>query len=377
MLNTILKSIGSGCPRVLPNWDKAVMTISLRTEIMKTRFLGTGFFYSQGMNMLKHILSIVVTQDMLNMPSDFNRYVERVDPLVPSFRVMYDPVYNARPQKNLFTTDPNTPEFIMNVSMDRPLSSLPMDRPWNDWKDLFPVRIIYHDSRELVSELYRFTTGFKYDKPKFIIYSIDAYMLCMMYAKYLSYSKSIGMVGSIEEFLQDHVVVKWFEDLRRIWLTNILKDIVADNFEPNRFYSDEFVAPKAMLKTIAADTYRMMDDARHKNVSIGDFCRTKWFGEYSLKYWLDELNMNIKVPSLRQYKWLEFLCTLPYAELIIDTILAIGRQDTNLLIRNLLFDLHQYKNQNICSNILNPYYKTECQKKLDDIINRVTDIRHL
>ena len=118
---------------------------------------------------------------------------------------------------------------------------------------------------------------------------------------------------------------------------------------------------------------RLLEDAKHKNVSIGDFCRTNWFGDFSLKYWLDELNMNIRVPSLRQYKWVEFISTLPYASLILDTMLTIGRQDTNLLLRSLLFDLHQYKNQNICSNILNLKYRQICQCELDRLINSVTN----
>lgn len=373
MLNTILKSVGSGCPRVLPNWEKAVMTITLRTEIMKTRFLGTGFVYTNGMNMLKQILMTVVDYDMLELSSDFQRYVEKVDPIVPSFRVMYDPVHNARMSKNLFTYDQNIPEIIMNVSMEKPLSDLPMDKPWDYWKDLCPIRIIYHDSRELVSNIYRFAVDFQHDKPHCVIYSIDLNMLIMMYAKYLDYSKSVGLLGTVEDFLQSHVIIKWFDDLRRIWLTNILKDIVSDNFEYEKFKADQFVAPNTMLKTLASDMYRFMDDARHKAISIGDFCKTKWFGDYSLQYWLDELDLNIRVPSLRQYKWVEFIGTFPYASLVMDTILTIGRQDTNLLIRNLLFDLHQYRNQNICSSIMNPDYRKMCQTELDRLIKRVTD----
>lgn len=375
MLKTILKSIGPGCPKVLPNWDKAVTTIALRTEIMKTRFLNTGFMYTNGMNMLKHILSIVVDNDMMNMSSDFTRYVEKVDPVIPSFRVMYDPVYNGRMMKNLFTTDPNIPEFIANVSMERPLSSLPMDKPWEYWKDLCPIHVLYHDSKELISNIYRFSIDFQHDTPHMIIYSIDLSMLCMMYAKYIDYSKTVGVISSIEDFLQNYVVVKWFEDLRRIWLTNILKDCVADKFVPGAYTSDEFVAPKAMLLTIKSDMERFIGDARKKAVSIGDFCRTKWFGEYSLMYWLDELNLNIKTPSLRQYKWIDFISTLPYADLALNTMLMIGRQDTNLLIRNLVFELHQYKNQNICSNILNPDYRTYCSHELDRILNLVTNTK--
>lgn len=373
MLNTILKSVNAGCPKVLPNWDKTVMTISLRTEIMKTRFLSTGFLYNNGMNMLKHILSTIVNQDMMNMSSDFSRYVERVDPMIPSFRGLYDPVYNARQSKNLFTMSPNIPELIMNVSMDKPLSSLPMDKPWEYWKDLCPIHVIYHNSRELVSNIYRFAIDFQHLAPTCIIYSIDLSMLSMMYAKYLDYSKSVGIVGTIEDFLQAHVVIKWFDDLRRIWLTNILKDVVANDFEPERYATDGFVAPKAMLITLASDMRRFMDDAKRKAMSIGDFCKTKWFGDYSLKYWLDELDMNIRVPSLRQYTWLEFVATLPYAKLVLDTILAIGRQDTNLLTRSLLFDLHQYKNQNICSNILNSDYRKVCESELDAMITKITN----
>ena len=376
MLDTILKCIGPGTPKILPNWDKAVVTISLRTEIMKTRFLGTGFVYNNGMNMLKHILSVAVNQDMLDMRSDYERYVARVDPIVDSFRGMYDPVYNARQMKNLFTLDPTIPEFIMNVSMEKPLTSLPMDKPWEYWKELTPVHVIYHDSKELVSEIYRFAVQFKYQRPSCVIYSIDLPMLIMMYAKYLDYTRSVGIESSVEEFLQDHIVVKWFDDLRRIWLTHILQDVASSQFDYKTYRTDEFVVQRSILKTIAEDLYRFLEDAKRKAIGIGDFCRTKWFGETSLYYWLEEMKLNIQLPSLRQYKWLEFITTLPYASLLLNMMYTINRQDVNYLQRNLVYELHMYQNQNICSNILNSDYREVCKKTLNDVIECV-EHRHL
>ena len=376
MLKSTLKAIGSGSPRVLPNWDKYVMMIKLRSQIMYTRYLQTGFLYNPSTSLLIHILSSAVTPMVLNCKSDYRRYVEFIDPITPVYRGMFDPAYKTLQNKNVFTVN-NVAEIILNVSMDKPLTSLPMDKPWEEWKDLAPVHVIYHDARELITDLYKFRLEFKHHEPSCVFYSIDLVMLIFKYIKFIEYGKQTGFEATPEMFLQHHVFNHWFEDLQRIWLFQILQDVVKDGFDYTNFKSNELVAPNIALKTISSDMYHLLDACRKKSIGIGDICATKWFGEYSLKYWLDELNTNLQLPQLRQYKWMEFTSTLPYASFVLDTMCTIGRKDLVLLIRNLMFDLHQYKNQNICSNIYNSYYRSMVTTELERIENRVTDMGSL
>ena len=379
MLNTILKSIISGSPRVLVNWDKAVVTIKLRTEIIKTRYLGTGFIFNPGTNMLINILQNIIYNNpgLRSCKSDYKRYVEVIDPQIAIYRNYFDPVYLAQQTKGIFCWDKNIPEYILNVSMDKPLSTLPMDKPWEYWKDLVPIHVIYHDSRELCTNLLKLQLKFEKDPPHAIFYSIDLTMLIFMYLKYMEYMESFSKEPSVHDFLQQYVLVNWFDDLRRIWLFNILKDAAHNDFKYEKFKADELVAPNTMLKTLKADLSRLFDDARKKAVSLGDICATRWFGDTSLTWWLNELNTNLQVPPLRQYKWLSFASTLPYAEFMLDILLLIKRNDINPVVRNLLFDLHQYHNQNICSNIQNPEYRAEVSKQLKRMITRIEDIRYL
>ena len=376
MLKSTLKAIGSGNPRVLPNWDKYVMMIKLRTQIMYTRYLQTGFLYNPSTSLLIHILSSAVTPMVLNCKSDYRRYVEFIDPIVPVYRGMFDPAYKTLPNKNVFTVN-NVPEIILNVSMDKPLTSLPMDKPWDAWKELFPVHVIYHDSKELITDLYKFRLEFKHYQPNCVFYSIDLVMLIFKFIKFIEYGEQTGFTPTPEMFLQQHVFNSWFEDLQRIWLFQILQDVVKDEFDYTKFKANELVAPNAALKTISSDMYHLIDSCRKKSISIGDICATKWFGDYSLSSWLNELNTNLQLPQLRQYKWMEFTSTLPYASFVLDTMCLINRKDLVLLVRNLMFDLHQYINQNICSNIYFPGYKTKVEEELARVTSRVSDMGSL
>lgn len=377
MLDTVLKVIPSGNPRAITNWDRYVMTIKLRTEIMKTRFLGAGFVYNNGTSMLSQILRTVITPTVLACKSDYKRYVEYLDPSVTTFRAMFDPVYTTRQVKNIFTENPKICEYILNVSMEKPLTDLPMDKPFKDWEDLFPVRVIYHDARELVTDLFRYQLNFKGTPPTHIIYSVDLVLLMFKYIKYVEYMESIGKAATVEDYLQRYVYINWFDDLRRIWLFNIIQDVVGNQYDTTKYIADELVSPKSAIDNVIPDIYRLINDARHKAMSISDFCATKWFGDISLRNWLHEMQYNLQLPNLRQYKYLEFLSSFSYAMFLIKLIVNIGRQDVNMLSRDLLFELHQYQNQNITMNIFVPELRRYIQQQLNETVEYAKHIRSL
>jgi hypothetical protein len=377
MLNTVLKSIPSGNPRAITNWDRYVMTIKLRTEIMRTRFLGAGFVYNNGTSMLAQMIRTVVTPTVLACKSDFKRYVEYLDPSVTTLRAMFDPVYNTRLVKNVFTEDPKTCEYILNVSMEKPLTDLPLDKPLKLWEDLAPVRVIYHDARELVTDLFRYQINFKGPQPSHIIYSVDIVLLLFKYTKYVEHMQSLGQEPTVEDYLQRYVYQHLFDDLRRIWLFNILQDVVSKKFGTVKYTPNEMCAPSQLLNDVVHDIYRLIDDAHHKAISIADFCATRWFGDMSLYGWLKELQLNLQLPKLRQYKYLEFLSTFPYAKFLIDTIIMIGRQDVSMLSKNLIYELHQYQNQNITMNVFNPELRVKIQELLSTTIKYAEHTRYL
>lgn len=377
MLDTVMKSLPSGNPRAITNWDRYVMTLKLRTEIMRTRFLGAGFVYNNGTSMLAQILRIVVTPTVLACKSDYKRYVEFLDPAVTTVRAMFDPVYTTRQVKNVFTENPKICEYILNVSMEKPLTNLPLDKPFKDWEDLSPVRVIYHDARELVTDLFRFQIDFKGTPPSHVIYSVDVVMLMFKYIKYVEFMQSLGKEPTVEDYLQRYVYNTWFDDLRRIWLFNILQDVVTKQYGKIKYPNNEICAPTQMLNDVVSDIYRLVDDAHHKAISAADFCSTKWFGDLSLYGWMKELQLDLQLPQLRQYKYLEFMSTFPYAKFIIDLIVMIGRQDVSMLSKNLLFELHQYQNQNITMNIFVPELRVKIKTMLEEAVKCAEHIRSL
>jgi hypothetical protein len=186
-----------------------------------------------------------------------------------------------------------------------------------------------------------------------------------------------GKTPTAEDYIQRFVCIHWFDDLRRIWLFNILQDVILGDFNINNFVADELVAPKTLLESVISDIYRLAADMRKKAIGIGDFCATKWFGDTSLMYWLNELQFNLQLPSLRQYTWLEFLCTFPYAMFIINLMVNIKRQDISMLGKNLLFELQQMQNQNITINIFVPAVRMKVQTLLNNTLEYAKHIRSL
>jgi hypothetical protein len=189
--------------------------------------------------------------------------------------------------------------------------------------------------------------------------------------------QSLGQEPTVEDYLQRYVYQHLFDDLRRIWLFNILQDVVSKKFGTVKYTPNEMCAPSQLLNDVVHDIYRLIDDAHHKAISIADFCATRWFGDMSLYGWLKELQLNLQLPKLRQYKYLEFLSTFPYAKFLIDTIIMIGRQDVSMLSKNLIYELHQYQNQNITMNVFNPELRAKIQELLSTTIKYAEHTRYL
>lgn len=345
MLNIILK-YASGQPQTISEWMRYVNTVELRTSIYKTRFLMGPFTYSPFVNLCKQILHDVAVLDLLKNRSDFVRY-QQIYYLLGTYRGMFDPVYNTKSSGGIFTKGP-TVDYILNVSQASPMQSLPLDRPWTYWKELQPVRIIYHDSLELVTDLSSFSIEFKKYPASWMVCSIDLILLIFKYLKFVEYGENTGDDTNIETYLQRYVVPSWYDDLRNIWLFNILNAMMFDRFNRDDVYTDGAIAPLSGLLGVTPDINRIQAEAQKKTLLFGEVLSTEWFGlNKSILSWIQEINKTLTVPILRQYSYLKFLEEFPYVAFTIRLNNLIRSRESAKVNRELYQALKRYNDNNI------------------------------
>ena len=374
MLESILQHIESGVGRQILNWHRLVNFINLKSEIWRTRFLRSGFVYNNGMNLLIHLLNDGMTPEVIDAKSDVDAYL-KCEAFARTCRNQYDPVYAQRHLLGYFVENRNVPEYILNCTCKSPMKRLPLDLAWgSDWEQLKPFRILWHDSKELNLDLWRMKIPFAQKQPTRMFYSLDLPMLLMMYRKYSQYYREQNQPYRPEEFLQNYVAYSWFDDLIRIWLTHMLTDMINLNFDAKDYKCPELLYSISTITTVYPEVRQIAVMANRRAISVGDIFATKWFGQQSLKGYLDELNQAITVPPFNQYTALEFIFMLPYYQFIINVMKSIDRMDIQYLARQLLYDLRMWQNRNIASALYDPMLKQSINQELAKMIKTMKSI---
>ena len=374
MLDLILSYLHTETPRVITNWKRYVSIVKLRSEIYRSRYLQSGFLHSQGSDMLITILKDASVEQARKMPSDISRYTlfERT---AVQYRTLFDSVYTPRLKTGYFVEDASIPEVIMNVARESPLMSLPMDRPADAWASIRPMHIVHHDAKEHNINLIKMKIPFSYRTPSRMVYSLDVPILLLRYVKYLEDMDLYGVEGSPEDYLQTCVFSGWFDDLTRIWLFNILVAIMTDTFDSSEWKSDDMIAPSGMLGQLRSDIGIIRSNLLKNTIGVNGICSTEWFGNSSVLDWFLYVQRNLTMPTLRQYKALQFTFTFPFAKFVLSILQRTRRQqDIGTLGKSLLFTLRQYKSMNIVSNLQQPYLQSQVAGELKEALKMAEDL---
>lgn len=367
MIATILK-YATGQPQTITEWMRFVNIVELRTSIYKTRFLLGPFYYSPFVNLVKQVLHDIEWSNLLKYKSDYTLY-QQIYYLTGTFRGMIDPIYLSREFGRIFTTS-GVPDYTMNVTSDTPMAFMPLDEPWSAWEQCHPVRIIHHDSLELVTDLNKFSIEFKGKTPSRLVCSIDLTMLIFKYLKFMQYSQETDDDDSIEAYIQKHIVSHWFTDLRNIWLFNTLNELMfSSRFEPSKFTADNTIAPMSALSGAISDIYKIQSEVQQKNVLYGEVLATEWFGmRHSLKEWLTTIRNQLQVPNLRQYTYLKFLEEIPYASFVIRLNNMIGSRASANVNRELYQLLKRYHDTNVYASIVHSELKEKLMYEVGQLL---------
>jgi hypothetical protein len=280
---------------------------------------------------------------------------------------MIDPVYLTREFGRIFTSG-GTPDYTLNVTSASPMRSMPLDKPWKDWENYHPVHIVHHDALELVTDLNKFSVEFKGKQPTRLVASMDIVMLIFKYLKYMEMCRETDDDDSIEAYLQRHIVPSWFADLRRIWLFNVLNEMMfSDRFDPMQCTSDPVISPVSSLNSVLPDITRIQSEIR--NLQYGEILATDWFGMgWSLRDWMLMMRDNLQVPELRQYTYLKFLEEIPYASFVIKLNNMIRSRKSENLNKELYQLLKRYHDSNIYAGITHSTLKESVRYEVSQLL---------
>ena len=155
-----------------------------------------------------------------------------------------------------------------------------------------------------------------------------------------------------DEKLQRYVVPGWFDDLRNIWLFNILNAMMFDHFHREDVYTDGTIAPLSGLLGVAPDIHRIQAEAQQKTMLFGEVLATEWFGNTrSLRSWIKEIHTDLSVPELRQYAHLRLFEEFPYAAFVIRLNNLIRSRESTKVNRELYQLLKRYNDSNVYANL--------------------------
>ncbi len=370
MINVILANTTSFNKRSIINWNRVLNTIEMRTNILSSRFLLSAPVYSPCVNLLATVLNNIDVEYLITQKSDFTRYTRFVASIADSFGVMLDPVYTSTVSKNFFTDSPREiANYLISVNSGDPLRTFPMDKPWEYWKPLKPSRIIYFDSLSLPTNIEKYQVKFTNDIPTRFITSLNTELLVMKYSKYYeTFSPENRGPYLAYTFIRDHVLVHWYEDLRRIWIINLLNAMLNDRFSIDQINIDGMVTNNAAIQSVLPDIHKLIVDMKNKNISLSDFLGTDWFGNSSIIDWMNTLQYEIRIPEFRQYAYLRFMTELPIVNLAIKANNIRGGHESTKLNNYIEITLDRYSKANIYNNITDSRLRIKLMEEVSNTL---------
>lgn len=369
MYETILKALGPGNPRNIPNWENAMRDVRARLEIRREKYEMAETRSTRGIRLLRYILLNTEWVYFSNPSSYIDLYFDVVLPTAESFKIAFDHTKSGRISSELFLDGLGVkiPEVPIATSRSKPLFDLPLEKGWDAWKDIVPMRLQWFDSLYLNVDLQQTILQFKHDTPNYAIITLDPAVLILKYAKF-----SAEQEGDLRHFLKEYVLNSTLEDSFIIWVMNVLEYMV----DERDFYTYVFVSMKQDDHLVITSTLENGLDKVHQEllkvldlkISLSDFLHTDLFLGMS---YIDLMNRQLNETSVdpaRQSMGSQFLMQLPITR-IIAKILKY-RKDTNAnskLRKDMVLTLKRYKRANLASHLRDQKVKEVYEDGIRDL----------
>lgn len=353
--------------RNIPKWTNYVHNMKFRLNLLKERMLPL-IHETEPVAFFKQLLSNVPIYD-LEREDDFDAYGKLMVPYAAAMRPFFDSAYNERTTK--YFNNNRAPEYILNVSKQSPMTTLPFGETWEAWQNLKPFRVLSHDSTELPIPFYNDKLSFKEDVPSYTCYSLDIILLAYMWYKYYSeYKTAIEDPDMMERFIRQYLVVPMLDDLIHIHVFNMACDIIVTGGHDTK--ANQFIGTNSLPGAGAmSDLTRLASAMRKGRVGIENVLDTDFFAtDTSLYDHIQELFITTKAPDLRQYNAVHMLAHNSYLSFILSSMSLCKRYDTSKMFNTVKFLLNRYKDMKIWSTL-------KSAKAKDTVRYNITVLRNI
>ena len=264
-----------GASRRVPKLDRFMLTIYNQVQYAKIRFDQVETKSSPYIKFFTKLLTTV--NDEYTLKGDMlDVYMEILSPEVPTVIRMFDMVQSKHgAAKGIFIK--NTKEIFIPTSGVLGTLATALD-DWSVWKNIFPVKLVYMDSTELMVNWYD-TISFKKDPPTFAVYAIDVEAMLVKYYVYLR-EHGIGLDNpDIHLFIRSHLYKGLYEDFIDVWMNKLLlhtsRDEIMDFNTTASLGTSEY-------NDAAYEVKELFDDYVRGQFRLGSFLNTKFYGNRSI-----------------------------------------------------------------------------------------------
>lgn len=384
MLDNLKSHFRHATPKIIPQWTQYLNSLQIQKEQLRTRFLNNYGGEPRGFRILKQIVDYVDVEYLDKQRNDFDRYINYFLSVRNNAERLFQPVESGRVyrkmfyKKGLFATN----EYFCPVDDVDHLSTLPMDKSWEEWEKVQPVHLWYHDTQEYSLNILTGQVAFTYTNPTYALIFVDTLALMFKYYKYISSPTTGEEEKTLHNFIQNHVFKFFFDDLQNTWLLNqillccdiadtsrSIKEITSDIQKSNRQYG--YIGGRH--HEAVEDLINALDDVRDGNVRVNSLLSAKLLPSGSL---IDRIHYSFKyldIAHMQQYKYIRILRDLPLLDLIIK--MHLWRPDTETyksLARNLRFELRRLQTNKPWSRINDSAIREHIQTWLDSTLEKVS-----
>lgn len=366
-----------GNTKSIPEWERLTKELEIKFRYFKAKLRAAPVSFSPGVNLFYALTFNVDVEYILKSSDDYEIYSECIRPLVPMISKLIDPVISTARNQEIFINGivgENPTEMIIPIYRNRPMLDLPFGRGWEAWEKVKCVRILDHDSIELVSDMLDQKIHFENDRPSYMVIGIDIPTMLMCYIKWVQKFKNNISIG---QFIKNQLFSSMYSDLHTIWMLNMINMRITSDLDSAallKTYNTSGIVVPSALKDGLQLLDKEIDRVKRGAILPEDFLSTKWLNGKSVLELNDTLLNQCTVPPVRQYEYQKLFIHYKYLLFCLNVYKLYPKSKTynNLKIKLKILLRDYEKNQ--MSDLTRPLeLRDNTQNKIEKIMTLVTE----
>lgn len=372
MLDYLYQYLNPGSSRILPLWQRHVINIDGMITNFRRKFKQMPLGYSGCTDFFRYILLNLDTKYLLSDTPMIDKYTQYIIPQADVFRSSYDPVFGNKQLE--LSSSKISQEFTLNVDWKNEATILPLQANWDVWENIKPTRILSNNTFELCHNLINSQLNYTKQAPTYIVLSLNFSSLIIKYIKYIEFCKITGFHLDVNNFIRDHVMMTWFDDLLQCWLMRLINKALESNWNGTELtkrsltINSQLISEGPLLQMIESlnkEIKRTGDDI----TTVETFLNMRWFNnvlsinDTGFISYMDLIKDRINkqsLPNLKQYNYLKFMRDID----IVKAIAMIDRYSyinggTSRLALAIYRTLERYNWSNMFANIQSSALKAQ------------------